>query len=165
ANDQVPPRRPGESEAQRDGGSGGSAVGFDKVDRILDRHDLFGRIIRDLAPEFLLKGHHKLNRVEAVGTQIVYETGVLGHLRLVDAQMFDDDLFDPIVDVTHPSFSSLDYAEVVSAQGVSAPSAITVSPPGAALQACEKIPRFPPPFPVRLGGNRISRSIPWPYRR
>src|SRR5262252_4108925 len=103
-------------------GSNGSAVRFDKVDRILDRHDLFGGIIRDLAPEFLLEGHHELHRVETVGAQIVDETGVFSHLRLVDAQMLDDDLFDPIVDVTHSFFSSLDYAKAASAQNFSAPS-------------------------------------------
>jgi hypothetical protein len=36
--------------------------------------------------------------------------------------MLDDDLFDPIVDVTHPFFSSLDYAKAASAQRFSASS-------------------------------------------
>jgi hypothetical protein len=63
----------------------GSAVRFDEIDRILDRHDLFGSIIRDLAPEFLLEGHYELDRVEAVGAKIVDETGIFSHLRLVDA--------------------------------------------------------------------------------
>jgi len=68
--------------------------------------------------------------------------------------MFDDDLFDPIVDVTHPFFSSLDYVKVVSAQKLSAPSAITVSPPGAALKAYGHITRFHRPFPVQLRRDR-----------
>jgi hypothetical protein len=108
---------------------------FDEVDRVLDRHDLFGSIIRDLAPEFLLKGHYELDRIEAVGAKIVDETGVFGHLRLVDAQMLDYDLFDPIVDVTHPFFSSLDCPKAASAQSFSALSKITVSPRQAALKA------------------------------
>jgi hypothetical protein len=49
--------------------------------------------------------------------------------------MLDYDLFDPIVDVTHPLFSSLDCPKVASAQSFSAPSAITVSPRRAALKA------------------------------
>jgi hypothetical protein len=35
--------------------------------------------------------------------------------------MLDYDLFDPIVDVTHPFFSSLDCPKVASAQNFSAP--------------------------------------------
>src|SRR6202023_2162101 len=86
---------------------GGSAVRFDEADRILHRHDLLGRVIRDLAPELLFEGHHQLDGVEAVGAQIVDEAGVFGHLRFVDAQMLDDDLLDPISDVTHPLLSSV----------------------------------------------------------
>jgi hypothetical protein len=44
--------------------------------------------------------------------------------------MLDDDLLDPIVDVTHPFFSSLDCPKAALAQSFSAPSAIIVSPPG-----------------------------------
>src|ERR1700757_4901419 len=87
--------------------AGRSAVRFDKADRILHRHDLLGRVIRDLAPELFLEGHHQLDSVEAVGAQIVDEAGVFGHLRFVDAQMLDDDLLDPISDVTHPFLSSV----------------------------------------------------------
>src|ERR1700751_675662 len=87
--------------------AGGSAVRLDEADRILHSHDLLGRVIRDLAPELLLEGHHQLDSVEAVGAQIVDEAGVFGHLRFVDAQMLDDDLLDPISDVTHPFLSSV----------------------------------------------------------
>jgi len=41
--------------------------------------------------------------VEAVGTEIVDEARVLGHLGLVDAQMLDHNLLNPIGDVTHVS--------------------------------------------------------------
>jgi hypothetical protein len=88
-------------------------VRFDKTDRILHRHDLLGRIIRDLAPEFLLKGHYELDSVEAIGAQIVDEAGVFGYLGFVDTQMFDDDLLDPIGDVTHPFFSFSGLLEMV----------------------------------------------------
>jgi len=49
--------------------------------------------------------------------------------------MLDYDLFDPIVDVTHPFFSSLDCLKVASAQSFSAPSEVAVSPRRAALKA------------------------------
>src|SRR3954468_20359271 len=103
---------------------------FDEADRILHRHDLLGRIIWDLAPELLLEGHHQLDGVEAVGAQIVDEAGVFGHLRFVDAQMLDDDLLDPISDVTHPFLSSGGLLEVIYASSALALSAMV----GAALR-------------------------------
>ena len=57
---------------------------FDEVDRILYRHDLFGSIIRNLAPEFLLKGHHELDRVEAVGAEIGTGRVLTGLCRRID---------------------------------------------------------------------------------
>src|SRR5438067_13158198 len=84
-----------------------SAVRLDEADGILDGDDLLGRIVGDLAPELLLEGHHQLDGVEAVGAQIVDEAGVFGHFRFVDAQMLDDDLLDPISDVTHPFLPSV----------------------------------------------------------
>src|SRR5215831_6441682 len=107
------------------GRSEGSAVRFNKADRILDRYDLLGGGIRDFAPELLLKGHNELHGIEAVGAQIVDEASVFGHLRLVDAQMLDHDLFDPISDVTHPFFSSVAWWNFVYAQSTMARSAIT----------------------------------------
>src|SRR5262249_32592581 len=62
---------------------------------------------RDLAPELFLKRHHQLDGVEAVGAEIIDEAGVFGHFRFVDAQMLDDNLLDPISDVTHPFLSSV----------------------------------------------------------
>src|ERR1700738_1824373 len=112
----------------------GSAVRFDEADRILHRHDLLGRIIRDLAPELLLEGHHQLDGVEAVGAQIVDEAGVFGHLRFVDAQMLDDDLLDPISDITHPFCSSMASWKFY-AQSALAPSLIIVPPSGTASNA------------------------------
>src|SRR5258707_528943 len=84
-----------------------SAMRFDEADRILDSHDLFGGVIRDFAAEFLLEGHHQLDSVEAVRTQIVDKAGILGHLGLVDAEMLDDDFLDPLGDVAHSIFPRL----------------------------------------------------------
>src|SRR5271169_1296677 len=85
----------------------GSTVRFDKADRILDRYDLFRRVVRDLTAEFLFESHHKFYRVEAVGAEIIDKAGILGHFRFVDAQVFDHDLFDPLGDVAHPFFPSV----------------------------------------------------------
>src|SRR5579862_4043326 len=84
-----------------------SAVRLDKADRVLDGHDLLGCVIRDLAAEFFFEGHHQLDRIEAVGPQIVDEAGVFGHLGIVDAEMLDDDLLDPLGDVAHSLYSSI----------------------------------------------------------
>src|SRR5439155_27389538 len=83
-----------------------SAMRLDEADRVLDGHDLLGRVIGDFAAEFLLEGHHQLDRIEAVCPQIVDKAGVLGHLGLVDAEMLDDDLLDPLGDVAHANLTS-----------------------------------------------------------
>src|ERR1051325_9715477 len=90
-----------------------SAMRLDKADRVLDGNDLLGRVVRDLAAEFLLESHHQLDGVEAVGPQIVDKAGVLGHLGLVDAEMLDDDLLDPIGDIAHSLNSSSVYGKIV----------------------------------------------------
>jgi hypothetical protein len=70
-------------------------------DRVLDGYDLLRRVVRNFAPELFFEGHHQLDRVEAVGPQIVDKAGVLGHLGFVDTEMLDDDLFDPLGDIAH----------------------------------------------------------------
>src|SRR5712691_9966952 len=84
-----------------------SAMRLDEADRVLDGHDLLGRVIRDFAPEFLFEGHHQLDRVKAVGPQIVDKAGILGDLGFVDAEMLDDDLLDPLGNVAHSIFPRL----------------------------------------------------------
>jgi len=85
----------------------GSAVRFDEADRILHRHDLFGRVIRDLAPNSSSKAitSSTVSRLSAPRSSM--KLAFFGHLRFVDAQMLDDDLLDPISDVTHPFLSSV----------------------------------------------------------
>ena len=39
---------------------------FEEADRVTDRLNRFRGIVRDLDPKFLLEGHHKLNRIQAV---------------------------------------------------------------------------------------------------
>src|SRR3954454_436059 len=90
-------------------GKSRSAMRLDKADRILDGDDLLGRVIRDLAAELLLESHHQFDRVEAVRPQIVNKTGILGHLGLVDAEMLDDDLLDPVGEIAHSLISSSVY--------------------------------------------------------
>src|SRR5689334_13840219 len=73
----------------------------DIVDRVADRRNFLGGIVRDFDPELLLEGHDQLDDVEAVRAEIVDEAGVLGHLVRLDAEMFDDDLLHPIGCLAH----------------------------------------------------------------
>src|SRR5262245_275285 len=74
---------------------------FQEFDGITHRQDRLGGIVRNLAAELFLEGHDQLDGVEAVGPEIVDETGVFGDLVRLDAQMFHDDLFHPFGNVTH----------------------------------------------------------------
>ena len=50
-------------------------------------------LVGDLDVEGLLKGHDQFDRVERVGAQVVHERSLGRDLRLVHAQLLDDDLF------------------------------------------------------------------------
>src|SRR5215470_143525 len=78
-----------------------SAMRLDKVDRVLHRYDLLGGVIRNLAAKFLLESHDELHGVEAVGSEVVDETRILGHLGLVDPQVLHDYFLNPIGDIAH----------------------------------------------------------------
>src|SRR5438105_11995421 len=78
-----------------------SAVRLDEADGILDGDDLLGRIVRDLTAELLLERHHQLDRVETIGAEIVDKAGVLGDLSLIDPEMLNNDLLNPVGDIAH----------------------------------------------------------------
>src|SRR5579884_1342416 len=80
-----------------------SAMRLDKAHGVFDRDDLLSGVVRDLAAELLLEGHDQLDRVEAVSAEIVDKAGVFGDLGFLDPEMLDDDLLDPLGDVTHPN--------------------------------------------------------------
>src|SRR6185312_4807030 len=60
-------------------------------------------IVRNLAAEFLFEGHDQLDRVQAVGAEIVDKAGAFGNLLGFDAQVFHHDLLNPLANVTHRS--------------------------------------------------------------
>src|SRR5262249_43948591 len=76
-------------------------VFFKEFNGVADRQDGLGGVIRDLATEFFLERHDQFDRVQAVGPEIVDEPCVLGHLFGFDAQMFHDDLFRSLANITH----------------------------------------------------------------
>ena len=80
---------------------------FDELDGVFHSDDFLGRIVRDLAAEFLFERHHELDRVETVGAKIIDEAGALGHLLGIDAEMLDDDFPDPFSNVANSASSVL----------------------------------------------------------
>src|SRR4051812_17191534 len=52
-----------------------SDVVLDVVDRFFHVADLLGLLVRDLDPELLFEGHHQLDDVQGVRSQIVGEAG------------------------------------------------------------------------------------------
>jgi hypothetical protein len=45
--------------------------------------------------------HHQFNGVQRVGTEVVYERGVIGDFFFFDAQLFGDDLLNLLLNSTH----------------------------------------------------------------
>src|SRR5690606_34574335 len=81
-------------------------VRLDGIDRLLDRSDLFGFLVRDLALELFLERHHQLDGVERIGTQVVDERSVVGDLVFLHAQLLNHDLLDALFDAAHCCYSS-----------------------------------------------------------
>src|SRR3954451_9491297 len=67
------------------------AVRLDVLDGFLDARDLLRVLVGDLDPELLLEGHHELDGVERVGSQVIHERRVRRHFFFVDSQLLDDD--------------------------------------------------------------------------
>src|SRR5205823_479768 len=78
-------------------------VFFEKFDRVANGQNRFGGVVGDLAAKFFLKGHNELDRVETVGAEVIDEAGVLGHFVRLDAEMFHDDFFHALANITHRS--------------------------------------------------------------
>jgi len=65
--------------------------------RVTDGGDLLSTLLVELNVELLLEGHHDLDGVEGVGTE-VSELGVSGDLVGVHAELLGDDATDVIED-------------------------------------------------------------------
>src|SRR5215472_15545266 len=81
--------------------SGLGAALVDVVDGLVDGGDLLGVLVGNLDLELLFEGHHQLDGVERVGSQIVDERSVVRDLFLFDAQLFGHDGFDLLLDCAH----------------------------------------------------------------
>jgi len=66
----------------------------------------FSSIVWNLDREFFFEGHHQLDLVERVSTQIVDKGGLFDNLLGIHIKVFHNDLADPISDIAH-SLTSL----------------------------------------------------------
>jgi hypothetical protein len=73
----------------------------DIFDGVGNGTDLLGGVVGYFYAEFFLEGHDQFNDVEAVRTKIVNEAGIFSDLFGLNAQMLNDDFFDPIGSVAH----------------------------------------------------------------
>src|SRR5689334_15090882 len=88
-----------------------SAVRLDEADGVLDRHDLLSRIVGNFTAKLFLEGHDQLDGIEAVRPQIIDKAGIFGHLGVVNAEMLDNNLLNPLGDVAHAMISLIDAAD------------------------------------------------------
>src|SRR5690348_8355943 len=66
-----------------------------------DGLQLLGLFVRNVDVEFLLEGHHELDRVQAVGAQVLHEAGIVGELVPFDAELLHNDVFDLLLQLLH----------------------------------------------------------------
>src|ERR1700722_5325436 len=64
-------------------------------------------IVGNLATELFFKRHHGLDRIEAVGTEVVNEARVVDHFFGFNTKVFDHDLLNSLANLTHRSTSCL----------------------------------------------------------
>src|SRR5919112_3442259 len=56
---------------------------------IADGSELFRLLVRDINVELFFEGHHELDSIEAVGTEVFHEARIVGQLLPFDAELFD----------------------------------------------------------------------------
>src|SRR6267142_5264127 len=88
-------------------GTSAFRVLFEKLGRVADSQNRFGRVIGNLATELFFKCHHKLDGVEAVGAEVVNETCIVDNLVGFNTEVFDHNLLNPLANLTHRSTSCL----------------------------------------------------------
>src|SRR5690606_27637920 len=76
-------------------------VGLDVVDGLLHRGDLLGLLVRDLALELFLEGHHQFHGVQRVGAKVVDEGSARADLVFLHAELLHHNLLDAFFDAAH----------------------------------------------------------------
>src|SRR5262249_26253865 len=72
----------------------GLLLGLDVVDRVLGGGDLLRVFVGDVEVECFLERHDQLDYIQRVGAEIIDKARVGIDLRLVHAELLDDDLLD-----------------------------------------------------------------------
>jgi len=73
-------------------------LGLDEFDHVANGGELFGFFVGHFDFELFLKGHHQLDGVERIGSEILDELRLGVDLIGVHAELIDDDIFDAFFD-------------------------------------------------------------------
>jgi len=98
--------RPGRLRQHRAGASAFRVL-FKKFRGVTDGQNRLRRVIGNFATEFFFERHHKLDRIEAVGAEVINEACVVDHFFGLNTKVFDHDLLNPLANLTHRSTSCL----------------------------------------------------------
>src|SRR5882724_12147640 len=88
-------------------GTSAFRVLLEKLRGVADGQNRLGGVIGNFAAELFFKCHHKLDGVETVGAEVVDETCVVDNLVRLDTEMLDNNLLNPLANLTHRSTSCL----------------------------------------------------------
>src|ERR1700737_108439 len=90
---------------QHHAGASAFRVLLEKFRGVANGQNCFRGIVRNLATEFLFKGHHELDCIKAVGAEVVNEACVIDHLLRLDTKVFHHNLLNPLAYLAHRSTS------------------------------------------------------------
>src|SRR5580704_2871888 len=80
---------------------------FEKFCGVAHGQDGFRGVVGNFATELFFKRHHQLDRIEAVGAEVVNEARVVDHFFGFNTKVFDHDLLNSLANLTHRSTSCL----------------------------------------------------------
>src|SRR5438552_1556566 len=74
---------------------------LEEFHRVADSEDGLRGIVGNFTAELFLESHDQLDRIEAVGTEVIDEARRLRYLFGFHAQVLHDDFFHPLANVAH----------------------------------------------------------------
>src|SRR5258708_29105988 len=92
---------------QHRAGASAFSVLFEKFCGVADGQNRLRGVVRNFATKFFFKRHHELDRIEAVGAEVINEARVVDHFFVFNTKVFDHDLLNPLDNLTHRSTSCL----------------------------------------------------------
>ena len=73
----------------------------DVVDGVLDGGDFFGVFVGNFDSESLFKGHHQLDRIQGIRTQIVHKGSGGRHFAFIHSELLHNNLLYAFFDTGH----------------------------------------------------------------